>query len=150
LTQIMGRRAHVRDAGRRGRARGIFRRAEARPDSNSRRSSNVRAHSHRGGRQRDVAAGLGRGPGEAGKRILAEAAATAGKAGLPADTRLVEIETLQGRVADVIVQEARAWQAALIVVGTHGRRGLSHLFLGSVAEGVVRIAPVPVLLIRAT
>jgi nucleotide-binding universal stress UspA family protein len=86
---------------------------------------------------------------EAGKRILAEAAATAGKAGLPADTRLVEIETLQGRVADVIVQEARAWQAALIVVGTHGRRGLSHLFLGSVAEGVVRIAPVPVLLIRA-
>jgi nucleotide-binding universal stress UspA family protein len=87
---------------------------------------------------------------EAGKRILAEAAATAEKAGFPAETRLVEIETLQGRVADVIVQEALAWPAALIVVGTHGRRGLSHLFLGSVAEGVVRIAPVPVLLIRAT
>ena len=48
----------------------------------------------------------------------------------------------------MIVGEAAAWPAELIVVGTHGRRGLSHLFIGSVAEGIVRISQVPVLLIR--
>jgi len=37
----------------------------------------------------------------------------------------------------------------LIVMGTHGRRGLSHVFLGSVAERVVRMAPCPVLTVRA-
>jgi nucleotide-binding universal stress UspA family protein len=85
----------------------------------------------------------------AGTKILAEASASAAQAGVPSDTRLVEIGTLSGRVADAIVREARAWPAELIVAGTHGRRGLSHLFLGSVAEGVMRTAPAPVLLIRA-
>ena len=86
---------------------------------------------------------------EAGKKLLAEALATSEKAGIVAESRLAEIEAMNVRVADMIVQEAKAWPAELIVVGTHGRRGLSHLFLGSVAEGVVRTAPVPVLLIRA-
>lgn len=86
---------------------------------------------------------------EAGKKILAEALATAEKAGIGAETRLVEIEAMNVRVTDMIVQEAKAWPADLIVVGTHGRRGLSHLFLGSVAEGVARTATVPVLLIRS-
>ena len=36
----------------------------------------------------------------------------------------------------------------MIVIGTHGRRGLSHLFLGSVAERVVRLAPCPVLTVK--
>lgn len=87
---------------------------------------------------------------EAGNRILAAAETTAKRAGLPTESRLIETEALDGRVADMIVREAKAWPAALIVVGTHGRRGLSHLFLGSVAEGVMRTAPAPVLLIRAT
>jgi nucleotide-binding universal stress UspA family protein len=39
-------------------------------------------------------------------------------------------------------------EADLVVVGTHGRRGLSRLLLGSVAEGVVRLAPCPVLVVR--
>ena len=39
--------------------------------------------------------------------------------------------------------------AELLVMGTHGRRGLSHLLLGSVAEGVMRLTPCPVLLIRS-
>ncbi len=86
---------------------------------------------------------------EAGKKVLAEALAATEKAGIDVETKLVEIEAMNVRVADMIVQEAKAWPAELIVVGTHGRRGLSHLFLGSVAEGVARTATVPVLLIRS-
>jgi nucleotide-binding universal stress UspA family protein len=50
--------------------------------------------------------------------------------------------------ARAIVEYARAEDIDLIVVGTHGRRGLSHLLLGSVAEKVVRAAPCPVLTVR--
>lgn len=50
----------------------------------------------------------------------------------------------------MIAAEADAWPADLIVIGTHGRRGLSHLLLGSIAEGVARVATKPVLLIRGT
>ena len=85
---------------------------------------------------------------DAGKSILAEAQATCEKAGLRAEARLAEIQTMNLRVADMVVEEAKAWPADLIVLGTHGRRGLSRLFLGSVAEGVVRAATLPVLLIR--
>jgi len=85
---------------------------------------------------------------ESGERLLQKAAATAGSAGIKAETKLLRIENSSQRIADMIVGEATAWPTELIVVGTHGRRGLSHLFLGSVAEGIVRISPVPVLLIR--
>lgn len=47
-----------------------------------------------------------------------------------------------------LLHEATAWQADLIVVGTHGRRGLSRVLLGSGAEQVNRTAPVPVLTVR--
>lgn len=87
---------------------------------------------------------------EEGKKILAEALAASEKAGLRAETHLIENENLNARAADLIIREAKAWPANLIVVGTHGRRGLSHLFMGSVAEGVLRIAPAPVLLIHGT
>jgi nucleotide-binding universal stress UspA family protein len=53
-----------------------------------------------------------------------------------------------GRPAKVILTEARSWGADLIVLGTHGRRGLAHLVFGSVAEDVVRTSPVPVLTVR--
>jgi nucleotide-binding universal stress UspA family protein len=49
-----------------------------------------------------------------------------------------------------IAEYARAASIDLIVMATHGRTGLAHLFLGSVAERVVRTAPCPVLLVRAT
>ncbi len=52
-------------------------------------------------------------------------------------------------VADVIVREARKWKADLIVIGTHGQRGMRRVVMGSDAEQVVRNAPAPVLLIRA-
>jgi nucleotide-binding universal stress UspA family protein len=51
----------------------------------------------------------------------------------------------RGDPARIIVEHAKAERHDLIVVGTHGRAGLAHLFLGSVAERVVRTAPVPVL-----
>ncbi len=53
-----------------------------------------------------------------------------------------------GVPADVIVAEAEAEQADLVVVGTQGRTGLSHLLLGSVAEAVIRKAPCPVLAVK--
>lgn len=55
---------------------------------------------------------------------------------------------LQGTAYDQIVAQAREIGADLIVMGTHGRRGVNHLFMGSVAERVVRMAPCPVLTVR--
>ena len=83
-----------------------------------------------------------------GRDILSKAAAVAAQSGIEVDTRLIEIDTLGHRISQAIAEEAKAWPADLIVVGTHGRRGLSHVLLGSVAEGIVRVATKPVLLIR--
>jgi nucleotide-binding universal stress UspA family protein len=85
---------------------------------------------------------------QAGQQVIERAGETAKAAGIEAETRLVEIDTPNQRIAQRIVEEAKAWPADLLVIGTHGRRGLDHLLLGSVAEGVTRSAPMPVLLIR--
>ena len=53
------------------------------------------------------------------------------------------------RVASMVVKDSQQWDADLIVLGTHGRRGFDRIFLGSVAETLVRMAPAPVLLVRA-
>lgn len=82
-----------------------------------------------------------------GEVVLADAAAEARKAGVTAESSLVE--SGDRRVADAIVDEAIGCHADLIAMGTHGRRGIEHLMLGSVAEGVLRRAPVPVLLLRS-
>lgn len=50
-----------------------------------------------------------------------------------------------GQPAKVIVSSAHEWGADLIVVGSHGRGGVSQLLMGSTAEGVLRRAPCPVL-----
>jgi universal stress protein A len=57
-------------------------------------------------------------------------------------------EVIVGTPAKSIIEYAREQGADLIVMGTHGRRGLSHALLGSVAERVLRTAPCPVLTIR--
>ena len=54
----------------------------------------------------------------------------------------------EGKPADQILATAREWDADAIVVGTHGRSGVSRLVLGSTAEAVVRQAPCPVLVIK--
>ena len=61
----------------------------------------------------------------------------------------VTIQIRIGSVATDILEFAREQHVDLIVMGTHGRRGLSHLLLGSVAEQVLRSAPCPVLTTRA-
>jgi len=85
---------------------------------------------------------------KAAARVLSDALALAEKAGVKAETRLLEVKDVTERVADLVVRFARKWKADLLVVGTHGRRGVSRMFLGSVAESVARIATVPVLLVR--
>ena len=80
-------------------------------------------------------------------RVLAKAQAAAKKEGVAAKTVLRE--TVGGPAADLIVREAKKQRADLIVLGTHGRRGMRRLVLGSDAEQVVRASPVPVLLVRA-
>ena len=85
---------------------------------------------------------------EGGKKIIAAAAATAKKQGVIARTVLVESMGPR-RVADIIVQQARKERADAIVIGTHGRRGISRLVMGSDAEEVVRGSPVPVVLVSS-
>lgn len=58
------------------------------------------------------------------------------------------VEILRGPTAQAIVEYAEHCGASLIVMGTHGRRGLAHAVLGSVAEQVLRSAPCPVLTVR--
>lgn len=84
---------------------------------------------------------------EAGENILEKMKAHAAAAGIDASTYLSEV--LPGRVCDVVVEQAKEFGADLIVLGTHGRRGVSRLLVGSDAEQIVRVAPVPVLLVRA-
>jgi nucleotide-binding universal stress UspA family protein len=81
-----------------------------------------------------------------GGRVLTEALGMAQSAGVPADSKL--IETAGRRLGEIVAEEARNWEADLVVVGTHGRRGMSRLLLGSGAEQVLRLAPVPVLAVR--
>ncbi len=83
----------------------------------------------------------------AGGRLVADAAALARAQGLTADSVVRCDPGL--RVCDMILQEAKTSSAGLIVMGTHGRRGLKRLALGSDAELVLRESPVPVLLVRA-
>ena len=80
-----------------------------------------------------------------GQQVLEKAAARARRAKLQAKTLLVDNFT--GRVAEAIVDQAKRWRADLIVMGTHGRRGVNRLLLGSNAELVIRNSTVPVLLV---
>jgi nucleotide-binding universal stress UspA family protein len=93
-------------------------------------------------------------PGDWSERIRADSArvldlAKSGveAAGLRCDT--VQVDNFSGAVHEKIVAEANRWPADLIVIGTHGRRGIGRLVLGSSAENVLRSASVPVLLVRS-
>lgn len=85
---------------------------------------------------------------ETGARILEEGVATARAAGLEADSML--FDKFGERLAEKVADSAKLWGADLIVLGTHGRRGVGRLVMGSGAEQIIRIAPVPVLVVRST
>jgi nucleotide-binding universal stress UspA family protein len=83
---------------------------------------------------------------EMGKTVLADALAETKKHGVQAQAQM--LETVGGRAAELIVSHAKQIDADIIIMGTHGRRGIRRLALGSDAEQVVRLAGIPVLLVR--
>jgi len=83
----------------------------------------------------------------AGEKVLAQARQKALEQGVQADSVLIDEGA--GAVCDHVAEQARACNADLVVVGSHGRRGVGRLLLGSDAEQIVRHAPVAVLVVRA-
>jgi len=83
-----------------------------------------------------------------GEGILAEAVATARNQNIQADGKLLVIDGPGRGISEAIEQQAEHWNADLIAIGTHGRRGFRRLLLGSVAENLIRFSTKPVLLIR--
>jgi nucleotide-binding universal stress UspA family protein len=78
---------------------------------------------------------------------LQAAEAAASSAGLEVEPKLLEHQSTQ--IGEAIIEDAEKWQADLIVMGTHGRRGFARAVIGSDAEYVASHAPVPLLLVRS-
>lgn len=85
---------------------------------------------------------------DSGKKALESAGQLLGNAGVAFETRLVTEPAVIGDIAGSINAAASEWGADLLVIGTHGRRGVRRLVLGSVAEAVIRQSTMPVLLVR--
>jgi nucleotide-binding universal stress UspA family protein len=83
---------------------------------------------------------------DGGQKVLDNAKATVAAAGIQVEAELLEAHG--GQAGNAIIKDAEHSHADIIVLGTHGRRGLSRLVMGSDAEQVVRQAKVPVLLVR--
>jgi nucleotide-binding universal stress UspA family protein len=81
------------------------------------------------------------------RRVVDQAIEAGRGAGVPCDGTMVE--PMAKGLGDTVADEARAWQADLIVVGTARRQGLGRAVMGSGAEDILRHAPVPVMAIRA-
>lgn len=86
---------------------------------------------------------LSRGRQEAVRGRLADLVAAYRDPAVP-----MEAQVVTGLLPAALVEATRGLQADLLVLGTHGRSGVAHLLLGSVAEKVVRAAPCPVLTVR--
>lgn len=82
----------------------------------------------------------------AGESIIERGRQEVAAAQVEVEGRLVEV--IGERVGESVIEDAKSWPADLIVCGTHGRRGVRRLLLGSDAEYIVRLSPVPVLLVR--
>jgi nucleotide-binding universal stress UspA family protein len=83
---------------------------------------------------------------ENGNRILQAGTAAAKAMGVNADHLL--IDRVAQRLGDSVAEAASTWGADLIVIGTHGRRGIGRVLLGSGSEQILRMSPVPVLMVR--
>lgn len=80
------------------------------------------------------------------KKILKKAEIAARHAEVETDSKV--IEAFGNQVAQLVVDDVESWHADLVVMGTHGLRGVKRLVMGSDAETVLRTSPVPVLLVR--
>lgn len=80
------------------------------------------------------------------KDLLSQLLEKAQKEDISVNTKL--LEGFGHDLSSMLLEEAKKFRANLIVMGTHGRKGLMHLIMGSVAEGVVRHSTLPVLLVR--
>lgn len=83
---------------------------------------------------------------EHGNELLAKVQEKVLQAGVKAESK--QVEEAGQNLGEIIAEQAALWNANLIVAGTHGRKGVDRLLLGSVAENIVRNATVPVLLVR--
>lgn len=83
---------------------------------------------------------------EHGKKILMQAVEAAKLAGVSANSKLAT--STRGQIYKSILNHINKCHADLIVMGTHGLRGIERLVIGSDAETVIRTSPVPVLLVR--
>lgn len=80
--------------------------------------------------------------------VINNATLMANSAGVETDAVITEI--FGGRPAKEMIKQAENWPADMIVMGTHGLRGLSRMILGSDAECVVQTSRVPVMLVNAS
>ena len=83
----------------------------------------------------------------AAEKTLATARDSVRVPGIEVEAQLVDMATPPQHVAGAIAEAAAGWPADLVVLGTHGRRGMERWMIGSVAEGVLRRSTVPVLLV---
>ena len=83
---------------------------------------------------------------QAATQLLAAAVAAAEAAGVKVEQMLIESE--KKRTAEQIADSAKQWKANLVVVGTHGRRGVDRLLVGSVAENLARLVKTSLLMVR--
>jgi len=85
---------------------------------------------------------------ETGRKILGEAQSFARSSGIDAEVKLLATENIGDHVASAIKKEAKDWPADIVVAGTRGRGGLMQLLKNSVAADILRICPVPILMVR--
>jgi nucleotide-binding universal stress UspA family protein len=84
---------------------------------------------------------------DAARKILEDAGRRAEACGVAFDTLLIDNFALP--ISERVEACVNAWNADLVVIGTHGRRGLKRVLMGSDAEQIMRLSPVPVLLVKA-
>jgi len=82
-----------------------------------------------------------------GESILNDSVGAVRAAGVAVDSRLVE--AMGTAAGECVIEEATTWPADLIVCGTHGRRGVRRMLMGSDAEYMLRHSAVPVLMVRS-
>lgn len=85
---------------------------------------------------------------DGGQKVLSDSRALVEQSEVSIETDLQIIEAPRNHTYEAIEAAAVRWPADLIVIGTHGRRGIRRFILGSTAEGLIRITTRPLLLIR--